>query len=101
MTLMQSRMTLQLTLLATCFILSNYSMAQHMSAPDSPCRQPGSDAETTACFISASKAADEQLNNMYKRIREVLSADEQRELREAQRVWLKFRDASCSAERNL
>ena len=46
-------------------------------------------------------AADEQLNKIYVRIREVLAADEQKDWRKAQRLWLKFRDASCSAERNL
>lgn len=45
--------------------------------------------------------ADEQLNNLYARVREVLSADEQRDLRIAQRLWLKFRKANCEAERNL
>ena len=72
-----------------------------MNAPDAPCQAPVSNAETTACFISASKAADEQLNKTYTRIREVLSADEQKDVQEAQRLWLQFRDASCSAERNL
>jgi uncharacterized protein YecT (DUF1311 family) len=72
-----------------------------MNAPDAPCRGPASNAETTACFISASKTADEQLNKVYVRIREILSADEQSDLQAAQRQWLKFRDANCSAERNL
>src|SRR5436189_500193 len=100
---MQSRMKPQLRfmIVASCFALSNYSKAQHMNAPDAPCQKPASNAETTACFISASKAADEELNRMYARIREVLSADEQKDLKEAQQVWLKFRDSTCSAERNL
>jgi uncharacterized protein YecT (DUF1311 family) len=34
-------------------------------------------------------------------IREALSADEQRDLQSAQRLWLKFRDSNCQAERNL
>lgn len=72
-----------------------------MNAPDSPCKGPASNAEMTACFISASKAADERLNKIYSRIGEVLSANEQRDLQAAQRLWLKFRDANCSAERNL
>jgi hypothetical protein len=45
-----------------------------MNAPDAPCRDPASDAQTTASFISASKTADEQLDKVYVRIREVLSA---------------------------
>jgi uncharacterized protein YecT (DUF1311 family) len=72
-----------------------------MNAPDAPCQGPASNGETTACFISASKAADEQLNKIYVRIGEVLSADEQKDLQAAERLWLKFRDANCSAERNL
>lgn len=72
-----------------------------MNAPDAPCREPASNSETTVCFISASKAADEKLNKTYQLIRAVLSSDEQKDLREAQHVWLKFRDATCSAERNL
>lgn len=87
--------------LATCLFLGNNANAQHMNAPDSPCKAPASNAEMTACFVSASKAADERLNKIYSRIREVLSADEQRDLQAAQRLWLKFRDANCAAERNL
>jgi uncharacterized protein YecT (DUF1311 family) len=66
-----------------------------------PCKARASNAEMTACFISASKTADERLNKTYNHIRVVLFADEQRDLQAAQRLWLKFRDANCSAERNL
>ncbi len=86
---------------AACLFFGNEANAQHMNAPDSPCKGPASNAEMTACFISASKTADERLNRIYRRIREVLSADEQQEMQAAQRLWLKFRDANCSAERDL
>src|ERR1017187_1624508 len=92
---------LRLLFLATCLFLTDHASAQHMNAPDEPCRGPASNAETTACFISASKTADEQLNKIYVRIGEVLSADEQKDLQAAQRLWLRFRDTNCSAERNL
>jgi uncharacterized protein YecT (DUF1311 family) len=72
-----------------------------MNAPDAPCQPSASNAEMTSCFIQASKAADERLNKTYSQIREVLSSDEQRDLQSAQRLWLKFRDTNCSAERNL
>lgn len=90
-----------LLFLATCFFLADHASAQHMNAPDAPCRGPASNAETTACFISASKTADEQFNKVYVRIREVLSTDEQSDLQAAQCQWLKCCDANCSAERNL
>ncbi len=87
--------------LSICLLVSFSAHAQHLNAADAPCHGPASNAEMTACFISASKTADEQLNNTYIRVREALSADEQKDLQAAQRLWLKFRDANCSAERNL
>ena len=45
--------------------------------------------------------AYKQLNEIYARVRQVLSPDEQEQLQEAQRLWLKFRDANCTAERSL
>jgi uncharacterized protein YecT (DUF1311 family) len=86
--------------LACCFVTSQVQ-AQHMNAPDAPCRGPNSNAELTACFISASRLADDRLNKTYVRILEVLSGDEIRDLRVAQRLWVKSRDANCSAEQNL
>ncbi len=82
MMFMQSTLKPQflLTLVASCVVASCLAKAQHMNAPDSPCQKPASNAEITLCFISASKTADERLNKLYGRIREVLSADEQRDL---------------------
>lgn len=88
-------------LLATCLFFRGYSPAQHMNAADAPCQSPASNAETTRCFIDASHAADKNLNQVYARVGEVLEPDEQKDLQVAQRLWLKFRDANCAAERNL
>lgn len=101
MAYMRSRPTSQLLLLCLILLVVGRTYGQHMNAPDAPCQPPGSNAGMTACFIQASKAADERLNKTYSRIREVLSPDEQRDLQSAQRLWLKFRDTNCSAERNL
>lgn len=90
-----------LLLLATCFLFSKPSPAQHMNAGDAPCRGPASTHEQTQCFVAASKAADQRLNRIYSRVREVVSPDEQKDLQQAQRLWLSFRGANCSAERNL
>jgi uncharacterized protein YecT (DUF1311 family) len=77
------------------------SMGQHMNAKDAPCQGPSSNAEETQCFISASRNADTEMNQMYNRVRKVLGAEEQEELQVAQRLWLQFRDANCAAERDL
>lgn len=87
--------------LVGCLFLTGNSLAQHMNAADAPCRDAGSNAEVIQCFITASHAADKQLNEAYARVREVLTPDEQEQLQEAQRLWLKFRDANCTAERSL
>jgi len=93
--------TLGWFLLATCFIFSGSSTAQHANAADGPCQGQASNAEATQCFVDASHAADMKLNQVYARVQEVLGPDEQKGLQVAQRLWLKFRDANCAAERNL
>jgi uncharacterized protein YecT (DUF1311 family) len=72
-----------LLFLAICLCVSNRASAQHMNALDAPCQGPAANAEMTACFISASKTADERLNKIYIRVREVLSSDEQKDLQSA------------------
>jgi uncharacterized protein YecT (DUF1311 family) len=101
MTHMQSQPASRLHLLCFILLVVGRTYGQHMNAPDAPCQSPASNAEMTSCFIQTSKAADERLNKTYSRIREVLSPDEQHDLQNAQRLWLKFRDTNCSAERNL
>lgn len=73
--------------------------AQHMNAKDAPCRTAGSGAEETRCFIEEAQRADRELNLLYNKIRRILSPTEQRQLLAAQRLWIRFRDANCAAER--
>ena len=60
-----------------------YSVGQHMNAKDAPCQGPSSNAEETQCFISASRNADAEMNQMYNRVRKVLGAEEQEKLQVA------------------
>lgn len=98
---MRQSKSVGLLIVVGCLFLSSNSLAQHMNAADAPCRDAASGAEETQCFVTASQVADKQLNDTYARVRQVLSSDEQEQLQEAQRLWLKFRDANCTAERNL
>jgi uncharacterized protein YecT (DUF1311 family) len=91
----------RLFLLVWLLSFTTYSMGQHMNAEDAPCQGPGSNAEETGCFIAASHTADTDMNQTYKRVLKVLSAEEQKQLHSAQRLWLQFRDANCTAERDL
>ena len=73
-----------------------------MNAAGAPCQKTG--GVTVAldnCFARKYRAADDQLNQLYKQIRQVLTPDEQQQLLAAQRLWLQLRDATCRAESDL
>jgi uncharacterized protein YecT (DUF1311 family) len=75
--------------------------AQTMNAARGPCEEAISTADMSVCFESAYLTADRELNNFYMRIQDVLLPDEQAALKEAERLWLQYRDATCNAERAL
>jgi uncharacterized protein YecT (DUF1311 family) len=76
-------------------------LAQHMNAPGAPCRNAGSNAETAQCLDLAFRQADRDLNAAYAQVRKGLSPEDQARLEGAERAWLKYRDATCEAERGL
>jgi uncharacterized protein YecT (DUF1311 family) len=53
------------------------------------------------CFDKAYKAADGTLNQKYNQISRVLQPDDLQRLKVAQRLWIQFRDATCTAESHL
>lgn len=82
-------------------VLSSTVYGQHLTAPDAPCRNGGSEADRKKCFIEAGERADQALNETYKKILARLSSSEEESLRKAERLWIQFRDASCLAESSL
>jgi len=89
-------------LLVACFVLAGSScLAQHMNATDGPCQSPSSNADKTACFASALKRSDSELNQLYVRVQGVVDGDELVKLKSAQRLWIQFRDENCDAEHEL
>jgi uncharacterized protein YecT (DUF1311 family) len=88
--------------LATCICSCSNAEAQHMNAAGAPCQKTnGVTIALDNCFARTYRAADDQLNQLYKQIRQVLTSDEQQQLLATQRLWLKLRDATCNAESNL
>ena len=53
------------------------------------------------CFDKAYRAADSGLNQTYSQISKVLQPDDLERLKVAQRLWIQFRDATCTAEGDL
>ena len=55
----------------------------------------------TNCAHLAFKKSDAELNRVYQQLMKKVAADGekyQRKLQEAQRAWLKYRDANCESE---
>lgn len=75
--------------------------AQHMNAPNAPCQNVGSNADETGCFIAASENANKNLNHLYAQISRILTTAERDQLVAAERLWIRYRDANCDAERGL
>ena len=77
-----------LLLLATCICSSSIAKAQHMNAAGAPCQKTGGVPIALGnCFARTYKAADDQLNHLYKQIRQALTPDQQQQLLAAQRLW--------------
>lgn len=75
--------------------------AQHMNAPDGPCRNVVTTVEMANCFSAALEKSDAGLNKLYQRVQTVVDGDELTKLKAAQRLWMQFRDANCDAEYEL
>jgi uncharacterized protein YecT (DUF1311 family) len=89
-------------LLPAIFICyGSIARAQHMNSADAPCRNVAVTVAMENCFDKAYKVAGSGLNQMYSQILKVLQPDDQQRLKVAQRLWIQFRDATCTAESNL
>jgi uncharacterized protein YecT (DUF1311 family) len=75
--------------------------AQYMNEKDSPCANVVVTVELVNCLVKARNAADAKLNAAYRNVREQLSAEDVKRLVAAQRLWIQYRDANCTAERDL
>ncbi len=87
--------------LALVATLTQSAFAQHMNTKDGPCQTPLSTAEGYQCFTAAYKKTDTELNRLYRRVESAVDGVELIKLKEAQKLWISFRDANCSAEYEL
>ena len=90
-----------LLLLAVFLCFDSFARAQHMNAATAPCRNVAVTLAMENCFDKAYKAADSGLNQTYSQISKVLQPNDLEQLKAAQRLWIQFRDATCTAESNL
>jgi uncharacterized protein YecT (DUF1311 family) len=72
-----------------------------MNEPDSPCAGVSITSDLVDCLSKAKDVSDEKLNSLYQRLRKNLDGEDLTHLVETQRIWIKYRDANCAAERAL
>lgn len=89
---------------AIVFGLSNSALAKDNYSPAySNCmdKAGGVTYDMVECSSAELSLQDARLNLAYKNAMGVLSSESKNRLREAQRIWIKFRDADCSIYYNL
>jgi uncharacterized protein YecT (DUF1311 family) len=85
----------------TALIVALIACSAAKAADGNPCQGVEGTLQLVKCFDDAGKGADRDLNQLYARIVAVLGKDEQAALRNAERLWVQFRDATCGAERDM
>jgi uncharacterized protein YecT (DUF1311 family) len=83
------------------FVAGKGANAQHMNDAGASCNGKVVTMEAYNCFQLAATSADKRLNQTYNKILAKLSPNEQNALRNAERLWVQFRDTTCAAERGL
>ena len=89
------------TLIVAILVAHVPARAQQMNEKDSPCSTSVTTVDLRSCFAKAKDAADAQLNAAYQEIRGRLDSADELRLVAAQRFWIQYRDANCTAGREL
>lgn len=61
-----------------------------------PCGDAPSTLAILACVQEKAETADRRLNAAYRALRERIDPAQSQKLREAQRLWIRYRDANCA-----
>jgi len=94
MTMRQMKSINRPIILILALLLSSISIAGQ-KPKDDPCPNAQTQLEMNQCAGNAYKAADGELNQVYRKLVAVLDAEEKAQLKMAQTAWLKYRDANC------
>lgn len=70
----------------------------HLQADNFDCRNAATQAEINQCVHQDFQQKDEELNRIYQQYYTKLDAIRKEQLKQAQRVWINFRDLSCQYE---
>lgn len=79
-----------------CFVFLGGRAPDQTSVP-AVCKDMKTQREMSECLASAYRDADQNLNALYASLKNKLEPGDC-QLQEAQRAWIKYRDANCEAE---
>jgi uncharacterized protein YecT (DUF1311 family) len=85
----------QLNLMLMKFLPAIFVLVSALANAASSCENAVSDPDLRACASKEFTAADKRLNDVYSKLNKLLDPEGQRKLREAQRAWIKYRDANA------
>ncbi len=80
--------------IAHLMLLANFGIASNVLAND--CANEDDSLAITACHAARCSAADKELNRFYTAALNELSETEKQKLIEAQRAWIRYRDAGVA-----
>src|SRR5262249_1188856 len=71
------------------------------SPKKNPCDKAQTQVEMNDCAAKESRAADQKLNKLYAELSAKLEPERLAKLKEAERAWVKFRDADCDFQSSI
>jgi uncharacterized protein YecT (DUF1311 family) len=84
------------SLLIASFVLFALPAAAEMFGPDyPPCGDQPNTVAIVDCVVAKTKVWDKRLNKAFKELLQRIDAGQLEPLKEAQRFWIKYRDANC------
>ena len=72
--------------------------ASPLAAQQGECDDARTQSDMNLCATDRYQAADAEMNRAYAQLRAAIDAEERSALLDAQRAWLRFRDAHCAFE---
>jgi uncharacterized protein YecT (DUF1311 family) len=89
--------------IVTCLV-STMALTQKKGARKSPCANIETQSGANACARYKYEQADVQMNKVYAQLMSELGGKDdknQQKLKQAQQLWLQYRDANCESESSI
>jgi uncharacterized protein YecT (DUF1311 family) len=82
---------------ALVFAQKDENTNKHHATADAVCGEANTQMEINQCLAAGYQRADKELNELYSNTVDKQDPADRDHLQEAQRAWIKYRDANCEA----